>query len=250
MKFKCLMWVSSVVAFASVVLGEGSVRDDMDQKIEKDIVRMGLRGTFSSRPFDYLLRQCEYDSNRLCRVAQDVYMRHGEVGTRHFSLWIIEDYGDTSYIPFLETCVTNQMHGCFAMRILNRFEGFTSNSVDRVARFHSVTNQYVYDVDMRVFSERSSAIKNLAYDVKKYSPDNALKSYAISYVLSYASNNCYQAGTVDRALISIDPGYEESRRRLAFLRYALPRSRGPYLPQYIADEIGKLEAYPEADLPE
>lgn len=48
MKFKCLMWVSSVVAFASVVLGEGSVRDDMDQKIEKDIVRMGLRGTFSS----------------------------------------------------------------------------------------------------------------------------------------------------------------------------------------------------------
>lgn len=250
MKFKCLMWVSSVVAFASVVLGEGSVRDDMDQKIEKDIVRMGLRGTFSSRPFDYLLRQCEYDSNRLCRVAQDVYMRHGEVGTRHFSLWIIEDYGDTSYIPFLETCVTNQMHGCFAMRILNRFEGFTSNSVDRVARFHSVTNQYVYDVDMQIYSERCSALEQLVSSYKKYSTDEELKKFVYEYIYSFASNNCYHICFVDRALKNLDPTFIHSKRRLALLRYAQPRAPEPWRPQYIADEIGKLEAYPEADLPE
>ena len=48
--------------------------------------------------------------------------------------------------------------------------------------------------------------------------------------------------------IAVDKDVVEIRE--ALLRYAQPRVPGPVSPQHLAEEIQKLEAYPEANLPE
>ena len=50
--------------------------------------------------------------------------------------------------------------------------------------------------------------------------------------------------------MKIDPTFKNSKRRLALLRYVQPRASEPFDPQYLTEEIQKLVAYPEANLPE
>lgn len=197
-----------------------------------------------------LLETCGYDTNRLCRIAQDVYMRYADWRVRLTALTIIGECGDAQQVPFLDACVTDFRNGPNAILILNRLEGFTSNSVMRTARYHSVTNQEVLHTDSRAFSDRGFALERLAYCATRPTVSADLKDFTRDYIFSFASNNLYHVLKADRALMTLDPTFKNSKRRLALLRYAQPRVSGTISLQRIAEEIQELESYPEASLPE
>lgn len=200
--------------------------------------------------FDALFKYCRCDSNRYCRIAQDVYARYEDWQTRLVAIDMISRYGDMQQVPFLESCVTNVALGPAAISALNRIEGFTSNSVLRTARYHSVTNQGSLQASNRLYSNRRFALDRIAFAATRPAVGTGLKNYTRDYVFSYASNNCSQIYTTDHALMSLDPSYANSKRRLALLRFACSNVSGPFATEYVTNAINELVAYPEANLPE
>ena len=200
--------------------------------------------------FIALFRCCQCDSNRFCRIAQDVYTRSADWRPRSVAIDMLDEYGDARQVPFLETCVTDLRIGPNAILVLNRIEGFTSNSVLRTSRYLSVTNQAVFATDKRAFADQDWALNRLAFAATRPSVDAALRNFTRDFVFSYASNNCYQICEADIALMSLCPSYKTSKRRLALLRHALPGAPVPYGLEYVTNAINELVAYPEANLPE
>ena len=248
---KIMLFVGLCVAFVGVAVSDDKTTTEMSyDKVYNYIVRAGLRGWIAECPFPRLLGRCNNDSNRLCRVACDVFRTHSDMCVQNAALRILLDYGDAQQIPFLESCVTNVWHGRTAIRILNRIEGFSSNSVARVARFHAAATRELAAVDPGVHSEKSGAIDDMALVASRPSVGTDLKNFVVDYVYTVASNDCSHIWPADNALMKIDPTFRNSKRRLALLRYVQPRASGRFCPQYLADEIQKLESYPEASLPE
>ena len=197
-----------------------------------------------------LFARCGFDSNRFCRVAQDIYRRYPDVRPRGLALTIIQMCGDSGQVPFLDSCVTNLYMGPAAIQVLNGIEGFTSNSVLRMARFHAVTNEDVYFVDRNAYAERTFILRRMAFAATRPDVPTHLRDFTRNYIYSFASNNCNSVAVADRELMNLDPSFENSKRRLALLRYAQPLAKRPYAAQYLATEIRKLEEYPETSLPD
>ena len=197
-----------------------------------------------------LLQQCNNDTNRFCRIARELYMTNVNDRVKSQALSMFWSFGTSQDEPFLETCILDLKHGEYALRIMNHIEGFTSNSVLRTARYHAVTNQEVFNTDKDAYSNRGSALNNLAFAASKPNVNIALRKFTSDYIFSYASNNCYQIGTSDRALIKLDPTYKNSKRRLGLLRLAQSVVLGPFSAEYVTNAINELVAYPEANLPE
>ena len=197
-----------------------------------------------------LLERCEFDTNRFCRVARVSYETNSNDRVKSKAMAMFWWFGTERDIPFLEACVLDPRRGEYVLRVLDRIEGFTSNSVLRTARYHSMTNQETFKTDKHTYSNRGLAIDNLAFAASKPNVNIALRKFTSDYIFSYASNNCYQIGTSDRALIKLDPTYKNSKRRLGLLRLALPVVPGPYSAEYVTNAINELVAYPEANLPE
>lgn len=248
---KIMLFVGLCVAFVGGAVSDDKTTTEMSyDKVYNYIVRTGLRGWIAECPFPRLLERCNNDSNRLCRVACDVFRTHSDMCVQDAALRILLDYGDAQQIPFLETCVTNAWHGRTAICILNRIDGFSSNSVARVARFHAAATHELAARDPAVNCGKADAIRDLALSASAPNVGNELRNLAFDYIYTVASNDCTYTWTADEALVKINPAFKNSKRRLALLRYAQPRVPGPFSPQHLAEEIQKLEAYPEADLPE
>ena len=246
-----LLFVSFCAMIVGIVKAENNTQTEMsDERVYNSIVRTGQRGWIRAWPFERLLVRCNNDSNRLCRVACDVFRSHLDLCAQGAALRVLLDYGDAQQIPFLETCVTNAWHGRAAIRIMNRIDGFSSNSVARVARFHAAATRELAAREPSVNCDKADSIRDLALSASAPNVGSELKKLAFDYVYTVASNDCAYTWTADEALMKIDPAFKNSKRRLALLRYAQPRVSGPFSPQYLADEILKLEAYPEENLPE
>ena len=142
--------------------------------------------------FSALFRYCHSDSNRYCRIAQDVYSRYPDWQARLVAVKMIGDYGNETQVPFLERCVTDLRNGPTVISVLNRIEGFTSNSVLRTARYLSVTNEEVFTADERAFSDQEWALNRLAFAATRPAVNVELRNFTRDFVFSYASNNCYQ----------------------------------------------------------
>ena len=56
--------------------------------------------------------------------------------------------------------------------------------------------------------------------------------------------------SVDKALMRVDPTYENSKRRLNVMRGAKERCISEFLTNYVTNVINKLEIYPEENLPD
>lgn len=119
-----------------------------------------------------------------------------------------------------------------------------------MARFHAAATRELAAVDPGVHSEKSGAIDDMALVASRPSVGTDLKNFVVDYVYTVASNDCSHIWPADNALMKIDPTFKNSKRRLALLRYAQPRVSGTFSLQRIAEEIQKLESYPEANLPE
>ena len=55
---------------------------------------------------------------------------------------------------------------------------------------------------------------------------------------------------LDRNLVSTDPSYRFSKRRLAVMRAVSVKTLNDYQANYVTNAINELIAYPEADLPD
>ncbi len=224
---------------------------ELDDKIGAAIGNvLSRREGIGVRTYKRLFDECHSDSNRLCNIAQRVYAEYSDYFSRDIALSLIGEYGDARQVPFLESCVTNIALGPAAISVLNRIEGFTSNSVLRTSRYLSMTNQAVFATDKRAFADQGWALNRLAFAATRPSVDAALRNFTRDFVFSYASNNCYQICEADITLMSLCPSYKTSKRRLALLRHALPGAPVPYGLEYVTNAINELVASPEANLPE
>ena len=208
-----IICLSSCLSFAGET---GQPREVTDAEIVDFAVNHLARKRHGTSRSDLvaLFKSCHSDSNRYCRIAQDIYARHQDWQTRLVALQMIDEYGDATQVPFLESCVTDLRNGPMAISVLNRIEGFTSNSVLRTARYLAVTNKEVYASDNRAFCDQGWALNQLAFEAAKPTVGVALRNFTRDFFFSYGSNSCYQICEADRDLISICSSYKTSKRLL------------------------------------
>ena len=186
-------------------------------------------------------RRCGTDTNRFARLLAEVAQTNNN--------WVAQDaisslgvYGTSAQLPFLYSMATNELHGATAVKSILRLEGVTSNSVGVTGMYLSMTN-----IIQRDRSEICSFFFNA---VKTSDVSAALKERGECVALRYAGTANLYFRRMDEAMISTEPAYRLSKRRLAVLRAAYELGVSQYQIAYVTNAINELVAYPEADLPE
>ena len=218
--------------------------DNSDEKIKRLIVGSNFyidNPDASYRMFMNARRRCGTDTNRFARLLAEVAQTNNN--------WVAQDaisslgvYGTSAQLPFLYSMATNEQHGATAVKSILRLEGVTSNSVDVTGMYLSMTN-----IIQRDRSEICSFFFNA---VKTSDVSAALKERGECVALRYAGTANLYFRRMDEAMISTEPAYRLSKRRLAVLRSAYGLGVSRYQIAYVTNAINELVAYPEADLPE
>ena len=218
--------------------------DNSDEKIKRRIVGYNFyidNPDASYRMFMNARRRCGTDTNRFARLLAEVAQTNNN--------WVAQDaisslgvYGTSAQLPFLYSMATNEQHGATAVKSILRLEGVTSNSVDVTGMYLSMTN-----IIQRDRSEICSFFFNA---VKTSDVSAALKERGECVALRYAGTANLYFRRMDEAMISTEPAYRLSKRRLAVLRSAYELGVSQYQIAYVTNAINELVAYPEADLPE
>ena len=218
--------------------------DNSDEKIKRLIVGSNFyidNPDASYRMFMNAMRRCGTDTNRFARLLAEVAQTNNN--------WVAQDaisslgvYGTSAQLPFLYSMATNEQHGATAVKSILRLEGVTSNSVDVTGMYLSMTN-----IIQRDRSEICSFFFNA---VKTSDVSAALKERGECVALRYAGTANLYFRRMDEAMISTEPAYRLSKRRLAVLRSAYGLGVRQYQIAYVTNAINELVAYPEADLPE
>ena len=218
--------------------------DNSDERIKRLIVGSNFyidNPDASYRMFMNARRRCGTDTNRFARLLAEVAQTNNN--------WVAQDaisslgvYGTSAQLPFLYSMATNELHGVSAVKSILRLEGVTSNSVDVTGMYLSMTN-----IIQRDRSEICSFFFNA---VKTSDVSAALKERGECVALRYAGTANLYFRRMDEAMISTEPAYRLSKRRLAVLRSAYGLGVSRYQIAYVTNAINELVAYPEADLPE
>ena len=105
------------------------------------------------------------------------------------------------------------------------------------------TNEFDEHFRINIYHELPSAIH-------RFSRPDSERLLARDFLLQSVEVETRYVDKLDGAIISLDPTYANSKRRLANLRTVLPRVRLTAQKQYIISAIDALVAYPEANLPD
>ena len=215
-----------------------------DDEIRDMVVHSGFyidNGRAAKEEFIGAKDLCAGDTNRfariLCELAQTNHLRIADRMIR-----CLGRHGTSAQLPFLYSMATNEQHGVSAVKSILRLEGVTSNSVDVTGMYLSMTN-----IIQRDRSEICSFFFNA---VKTSDVSAALKERGECVALRYAGTANLYFRRMDEAMISTEPAYRLSKRRLAVLRSAYELGVSQYQIAYVTNAINELVAYPEADLPE
>ena len=215
-----------------------------DDEIRDMVVHSGFyidNGRAAKEEFIGAKDLCAGDTNRfariLCELAQTNHLRIADRMIR-----CLGRHGTSAQLPFLYSMATNEQHGATAVKSILRLEGVTSNSVDVTGMYLSMTN-----IIQRDRSEICSFFFNA---VKTSDVSAALKERGECVALRYAGTANLYFRRMDEAMISTEPAYRLSKRRLAVLRSAYELGVSQYQIAYVTNAINELVAYPEADLPE
>ena len=215
-----------------------------DDEIRDMVVHSGFyidNGRAAKEEFIGAKDLCAGDTNRfariLCELAQTNHLRIADRMIR-----CLGRHGTSAQLPFLYSMATNEQHGATAVKSILRLEGMTSNSVDVTGMYLSMTN-----IIQRDRSEICSFFFNA---VKTSDVSAALKERGECVALRYAGTANLYFRRMDEAMISTEPAYRLSKRRLAVLRSAYGLGVSRYQIAYVTNAINELVAYPEADLPE
>ena len=185
------------------------------------------------------------NTNRLLRLLSDLIKTNDEwICTR--SMWQYGKYATKSELPFLYSCATNSMCGDRALNTIISLDGISSNLLQTVGQYFSITNGFSVDDD----ANRSRFAEDLLKRVYRTESLFSYRDQVFNMTREFALNVNLMHVSVDKALMRADPTYENSKRRLNVMRGAKERCISEFLTNYVTNVINKLEIYPEENLPD
>ena len=185
------------------------------------------------------------NTNRLLRILSDMVKTNDEwICTQ--TMFEYSKYATKSELPFLYSCATNSMCGDRALNTIISLDGISSNLLQTVGQYFSITNGFSVDED----SNRSRFAENLLKRVYRTESLFSYREQVFNMTREFALNVNLMHVSVDKALMRADPTYENSKRRLNVMRGARERCISEFLTNYVTNVINKLEIYPEENLPE
>ena len=218
-----------------------------DEEVKKDII-FYIQPKCSQSRNDTKLVDTYFingNTNRLLRLLSDLIKTNDEwICTR--SMWQYGKYATKSELPFLYSCATNSMCGDRALNTIISLDGISSNLLQTVGQYFSITNGFSVDDD----SNRSRFAENLLKRVYRTESLLPYREQVFNMTREFALNVNLMHVSVDKALMRADPTYENSKRRLNVMRGARARCISDFLTNYVTNIINKLEMYPEENLPD
>ena len=188
------------------------------------------------------------DNDRFSRILGEFAIENYGLKNGLASRWAIDkiaQYGTTNSLPFLYSCATNPVCGDCAIKSIIAIEGVTSNST-------SLVETYLAS-DLAMSQKNSIPADICAYFVKKAvegTQDPGLTTNAIGVVHAFAMTRNQGHTWLDRNLVSADPSYRFSKRRLAVMRAVSVKTLNDFQANYVTNAINELVDYPEAELPD
>ena len=218
-----------------------------DEEVKKDII-FYIQPKCSQSRNDTKLVDTYFingNTNRLLRLLSDLIKTNDEwICTR--SMWQYGKYATKSELPFLYSCATNSMCGDRALNTIISLDGISSNLLQTVGQYFSITNGFSVDDD----ANRSRFAEDLLKRVYRTESLLPYRERVFNMTREFALNVNLMHVSVDKALMRVDPTYENSKRRLNVMRGAKGRCISDFLTNYVTNVINKLEMYPEENLPD
>ena len=119
-----------------------------DEEVKKDII-FYIQPKCSQSRNDTKLVDTYFingNTNRLLRLLSDLIKTNDEwICTR--SMWQYGKYATKSELPFLYSCATNSMCGDRALNTIISLDGISSNLLQTVGQYFSITNGFSVDDD-------------------------------------------------------------------------------------------------------
>ncbi len=246
MKVRVLLVAALLATVCAVCADETEMDDERLRHCLRTLFRW--RHSIESQR-DGLLAKIHFASNRFVSAAKDIYMD----GTSNWqqkgwALSLVSRYGTPQDVDFLMSCASDSDLWYGASIGVLSILGPTSNGLSRLDTLmrHSV----VTNGEDRLEIDKAYVIWALLDRAAKpgVSPDDRRRVW--DYAFAFASNHVEMAEMSDMGLVSFNKAFARSRRRLELLRYLLPQIKYPGTRDYVASEIGKLEALPASDLAE
>ena len=185
------------------------------------------------------------NTNRLLRILSDMVKTNDEwICTQ--TMFEYSKYATKSELPFLYSCATNSMCGDSALNTIISLDGISSNLLQTVGQYFSITNGFSVDDD----ANRSRFAEDLLKRVYRTESLFSYRERVFNMTREFALNVNLMHVSVDKALMRVDPTYENSKRRLNVMRGAKERCISEFLTNYVTNVINKLEIYPEENLPD
>lgn len=248
-------WILAIIATATAAAARGDALTDGEMK-EKILDFVTLPGRLCGRASMDFRRELatrrltnrawfDGDTNRLARLLCELAQTNN---SRIASLMInqLGEYGTSAQLPFLYSCATNPAIGDRAVKAVLRIEGVTSNSIDIARGYLMSTNELTRAKQ----HDRSIVCEGLLNDVFQRPELSQYRTLCMSLALDFGRDVNTMHISLDDAILSIDPTYRHSKRRLSVMRSAQYRCVNTGLYDYVTNAISELVAYPEADLPD
>ena len=270
---KLMLTIVANVFASCLLMGDGALSDEETKRRIADFVTLpsrlcGRAHVDFEREFRErkLTNRSWFDgnTNRLARLIAELAMTND----MRFSSMMVDalgEYGTSAQLPFFCSCATNPALGKIAVKSVLRIEGVSSNSLEIVHDYLFQTNQFPF----ANIGDRTYLCHDLIGKVFSDSSLNGYRARVLEMALDFETNVNIAPNLVDMAIVSADPGYRHSKRRLAVLRaakqrldydaqliehsnYEMERRIDVYNFQtnYLINAINELVAYPEANLPD
>ena len=218
-----------------------------DEEVKKDIIfyiqpKCSQSGNDTKLVDTYFING---NTNRLLRLLSDLIKTNDEwICTR--SMWQYGKYATKSELPFLYSCATNSMCGDRALHAILKIEGVTTNSLQALDCYMSLTNAVAVGNN----TDRLYVCRDFFYSVKRNESLYGYKPRLQEIVLNFARQKKSKFVNSDRLLCEMDESYVNSKRRLSSMRIAVAHGLNEMQTNYVHTVIRSLEAFPEENLPE
>ena len=237
---KTKLMVVTTIAFGAMALAVSAMTDaEMRKRIEGSAYIFDDPSA-SDAELRYVLRCCEYDTNRFLSAMQAVAVEKPKLSD--YICQELGKYGNASCLPFLYQNMTNSAARSYAASSMLKIEGLTSNSIERMGMYllgpggHHRDKTYVCGEMLSLAAAGGIT--------------NALGVLSVEKALQYASTGNPYVQQLDEDICRYNPAYVMSKRRLSVLRAAVERGIHRNQIAYVTNAINELVSYPEADLPD
>ena len=237
---KTKLMAVTTIAFGVMALAVSAMTDAEMRRRIAGSARVFDNPDVATAELRYVLRSCEYDTNRFLSAMQAVAVEKPELSD--YICHELGKYGNATCLPFLYQNLTNSAARSYAASSVLKIEGLTSNAIEKVGMYLSCQA-----ADQR---DRGYVCGEMVSIAAQNCITNALGRFAMEKAVHFVQTNSDFTRSWDKVLCKECPQYRNSKRRLSVLRAAVERGIHRNQIAYVTNAINELVAYPEADLPE